>query len=400
MYKGGNILKNWLIDLPSLKKFIANPISSFLCLKQKTMHAPLKKNLHVFLIIVGLLLIIGFIFIYSASSVFALAHFQNPHYYVKKQLLGIVLSLSALCITALLPLNIIKRLSPIAFAGSLILMILTLFSPLGIRIHGSARWLNLGFMAIQPGELLRMSALLFSCYILSKKQQIWKLKTYIPLMCIIGIASILLLQQPDFGTAVTIAGTIVVLLYIIGLPLKHLLLLISGSIPLGLLLIVYKPYRFKRILTFLNPWSDPQGSGFQIIQSLIAIGSGHWLGSGISHSKQKFFYLPMQHTDFIFSIIAEETGFLGASLLILLYIAFLYYGLKIVIKLTDPFSYMCTLSFVLLISLQALINIGVATGLLPTKGIGLPFVSYGTSALMVHCMMIGIIINCVRNSLK
>ena len=361
------------------------------------MQISLKKDLNLLLLIIILLMISGFIFIYSASSVFALAHHGNPHYYVKKQLIGIILALSALCFTALIPLKAIKKLSPLAFIGSLTLMILTLFSPLGIRIHGSTRWLNLGFMVIQPGELLRLSVVLFICSFLSKPNHRLKRNTYLFLLGLVALASTVLLLQPDFGTAVTIIATTILMLFVIGIPLKHLLGLLGGIFPIVCALILYKPYRFKRILTFLNPWSDPQGAGFQIIQSLIAIGSGHWLGTGISHSKQKFFYLPMQHTDFIFSIIAEETGFLGSMILIILYVGFLYYGLKIASQLTDTFSSLCTLSFVLLISIQALINIGVATGLLPTKGIGLPFVSYGNSALIVHCMMIGIIINCVRN---
>jgi len=179
--------------------------------------------------------------------------------------------------------------------------------------------------------------------------------------------------------------------------LKFLCATIIPVIPLTILLVFLKPYRLHRILTFLNPWEDRQGAGFQIIQSLIAIGSGKWLGVGIAQSKQKFFYLPMQHTDFIFSIIAEEVGFIGALFLILLYVLLFYTGFRIAWHIKDPFCQFTVLGFIILINLQAIINLCVTTGLLPTKGIGLPFVSYGNSSLMCMLAIVGIIINCAKN---
>jgi cell division protein FtsW len=181
--------------------------------------------------------------------------------------------------------------------------------------------------------------------------------------------------------------------------LRYILITLGLAIPVGFFLIIMQPYRLKRILTFLHPWNDPQGSGFQIIQSLIAIGSGSWTGAGISASKQKFFYLPMQHTDFIFSIIAEETGFIGSCIILLLFTTLLYLGIKIANQLTDTFSYIVVLGFVLLTSLQAFIAIAVATGVAPTKGIGLPFVSYGNTALSCNIAMIGLISNIVHHEL-
>src|SRR5690606_20698098 len=164
------------------------------------------------------------------------------------------------------------------------------------------------------------------------------------------------------------------------------------------ILILLRPYRLQRILTFLDPWQDPKGAGFQIIQSLIAIGSGNWLGTGIAHSRQKFFYLPMQHTDFIFSIIAEETGLVGSLFLIVLFIFFLYFGMRIAHQLNDNFNALCIIGFILLISLQAIMNMAVTTGLAPTKGVGLPFISYGNTSLVCYLFMIGVIINMVHNN--
>ena len=215
-----------------------------------------------------------------------------------------------------------------------------------------------------------MAFIAYVGYLLAKKQYRVSSLThgFIPLICVLGITAILLLKQPDFGQAVTLCTTGFLLFFLAHCQTKHLLFTLSSALPLVGFLIYMQPYRIKRILTFLDPWNDPQGAGFQIIQSLIAIGSGNITGVGIAQSKQKFFYLPMQHTDFIFSIIAEETGFIGASLLIILFILFLYTGLKIASTLRDPFAYYVTTGYVLLTSLQALINLFVATGLVPTKG--------------------------------
>ena len=223
-------------------------------------------------------------------------------------------------------------------------------------------------------------------------------RSYISFLCILGITSLILLKQPDFGLTVTLALTGFILLFIAHFKGKHLLITLGALLPVAIALILLKPYRLQRILTFLDPWSDPQGAGFQIIQSLIAIGSGGWFGLGISHSKQKFFYLPMQHTDFIFSIIAEETGFVGSLCIVSLYVLITYYGIRIAWYLTDPFARFTVLGFVIMTSLQALINLAVTTGLVPTKGIGLPFVSYGNTGLVCNLMMIGLIMNLVHEN--
>jgi cell division protein FtsW len=167
-------------------------------------------------------------------------------------------------------------------------------------------------------------------------------------------------------------------------------------LPIAVSLMLLKPYRLKRILVFLNPWDDPLGSGFQIIQSLIAVGSGSFWGLGVGNSRQKFFYLPMQHTDFIFSVIAEETGFLGTFTIISLYIVLLYFGLRIAWRIQNRFASLVIAGFSMVTSLQALINIAVTTGLVPTKGIGLPFISYGNTSLVCNLLMVGIVINLAR----
>lgn len=357
-------------------------------------------HLKIFLIIICALMVIGLLFIYSSSSVFALAHYGSASYFVKKQMIGIFLGSIALCVAALVPLELVRRASPLFFIGSLMLTCTTLIPSFGQRIHGSSRWIYIGGFSFQPSELLKISLILYIAYFLSKKElqlgQFWR--GYFPFLTILGITSMVLLRQPDFGMTVTLVATAFILFFIVHFKPKHALLTLAAGAPILGFLILFKPYRLKRIMTFLNPWQDPQGAGFQIIQSLIAIGSGNWFGIGVSHSKQKYFYLPMQHTDFIFSIIAEETGLMGSGLLILLYMLFLYFGMKIAWQLKDNYCIFLTLGFVILTSLQTIINLCVVTGLLPTKGIGLPFVSYGNSSLMCSLLMVGLIINCVRES--
>ena len=342
----------------------------------------------------------GLIFIYSSSSVYALERCGGAAYYVKRQLFGIALGLIGMSIGIVLPLSFIKKMSPLFFLGSLGLTLTTFFC--GITIHGAHRWLSIGGIAFQPSELLKISFLLYSSYFLAKRgtavTHFWR--SFIPYIAIIVLTSIVLLIQPDFGQAVVIGTTGLLVFFIAGCNPLHLGYIAGALLPVITALIAYKPYRLKRVITFLDPWSDPRGSGFQIIQSFIAIGSGSWYGLGIGNSKQKFFYLPMQHTDFIFSIIAEETGFLGSVFLVSIYMLLLLSGIKLALQLIDPFSYFLTLNFFFMISLQALINLCVAVGLVPTKGIGLPFVSYGMSSLFCCLCLLGVIINALLTQEK
>ena len=361
-----------------------------------------KTDLNIFLFTISALIIIGLVFIYSSSSVYALEKFGSPHYFVKKQFFGLILGLIGLTAAFLFPLHLIKKLTPYIFFVTLGLTSITLVKGLSQKIHGSSRWIKICGFGFQPSEMLKLALILYIAYFISKKGDTVRsfFNGYLPVMIILGAISLILLAQPDFGLTVTLVTTTFMMLFIATFRSSHLLLTLFAMVPTAVYLVILKPYRLKRILTFLNPWSDPQGSGFQIIQSLIAIGSGSFYGVGIANSKQKFFYLPMQHTDFIFSIIAEETGFMGSLLIITLFILFAYFGMKIALQLTDKFGTFVLLGFVILISLQAIINLSVATGLAPTKGIGLPFVSYGNTSLVCSLAMVGLIINIVYSSME
>jgi cell division protein FtsW len=359
-----------------------------------------RQDLRVFLAIVGLLTLIGLIFIYSSSSVFALEKFGAAHYFLKKQLIYFGLALVCFFVFAATSLEWWQRMSPYLFLGALFLTALTLVPGFGLRVHGSNRWLSFAGFSLQPSEFLKVFLFMYIGFFLEKKQYAITsfLHGYLPFLTVLGISFVVLLKQPDFGSVVTIFVTAIVIFFIANFKTIHMLVTLALTLPAGIFLIFSKSYRLNRILIFLNPWSDPQGQGFQIIQSLIAIGSGQLLGLGISNSKQKFFYLPMQHTDFIFPIIAEETGFVGSCIVIALYFLFLFYGLRLVLRFDRPFAFFTGLGFVVFITLQAVVNLMVTSGLLPTKGLGLPFISYGGTAIMSLLAMIGLMVNFARNS--
>lgn len=359
--------------------------------------ASLYSDLHVFLVIIATLLLIGCLFVYSSSSIYALEMFGTPFFFVKRQIIGIVVGLIALSIGYMIPLRAIKTSAPLLFLGSLGLVIMTLLPSFSRTIHGSSRWLCIKGFSFQPSELLKITLLFYIAYFLEKRSHkiSASLKYYLSFFFFILIMCVALLKQPDFGMTVTLLLTTIILFFCAHSQVKHIIITLIGLAISALFLILFRPYRLQRILTFLNPWQDPQGAGFQIIQSLIAIGSGNWLGTGIAHSQQKFFYLPMQHTDFIFSIIAEETGFIGCVFLIVLFVLLLYFGVRIAHQITNTFSSLVILGFVILMSLQTTMNMAVATGLAPTKGVGMPFISYGNSSLVCYLFMIGVMINMV-----
>jgi cell division protein FtsW len=363
---------------------------------------PLYADLRVFLIIIATLILIGCLFVYSASSVYALETFGTSLFFVKRQLYGLLVGLIALCVGRSIPMQLIKKTTIIFFILSLVLIGLTLLPSIARNIHGSSRWISFFKFSFQPSEIVKIALIFYLARFLEKKYLKRTISFFQRLIfCIlIGSMCFLLLKQPDFGMTITLMLTTILLFFVAHTSLKHIIATFFTLSIGSLFLILFRSYRLQRILTFLDPWQDPKGSGFQIIQSLIAIGSGNWFGTGIAHSRQKFFYLPMQHTDFIFSIIAEETGFIGSLFLIILFVLFLYFGLRIAHQVNDPFGSLTIIGFIILITLQAIMNMTVVTGLAPTKGVGLPFISYGNTSLVCYLFMIGIIINIVHENKK
>lgn len=361
----------------------------------------LKNDLSIFLLISATFIILGLIFVYSSSSYYALETLSKPHYFVKKQCFGILLGMIAAFFAYVLPINFFKESSFFVLVGTTALTALPLIGSLSHKMHGSHRWLNIKGFIFQPSELLKVALVMYLASLLSRKKimQHTTHQTALPLIIIMSIIGLILLKQPDFGCFATLFSTTLIMLFIANLPIKYFIATITLATPLTFILIYMQPYRWQRIITYLNPWSDPQGTGFQIIQSLIAIGSGGLYGTGIAQSQQKFFYLPMQHTDFIFAIMAEEIGFIGSFFFITLCILFLAYGLQLSWNMGNSFSMLLIQAIVILISLQFIINLLVSTGLAPTKGIGLPFISYGNTSLVCNMFMIGLVANAVKSEL-
>lgn len=344
---------------------------------------------------------IGLVFIFSSSSVYAAQKIGNPYYYLQKQIVFLIVGIAVAFFCALIPLKLLKAATPYLFVLSLCGLVLTFVPLLQLKVHGSMRWLSAFGFSVQPGEFVKVFLFLYCGLLLERRSSLrssfWR--GYIPFLSLVGVVVLLFLKQPDFGMAFTIFITALIVLFVAGTPFLYIAGTCGAALPICVIIISFASYRLNRILIFLNPWSDPQGKGYQIIQSLIAIGSGGVWGLGISCSRQKFFYLPMQHTDFIFSIIAEETGYVGAAFLIILYMFFLYSGMNFALSLNSSFCFLASIGFIMLLSLQALINIMVVSGLIPTKGLGLPFVSYGGSALICSWCMIGLMANFARNQI-
>jgi len=293
------------------------------------------------------------------------------------------------------------KLKPIAqpfLLISILLLILVLIPEIGKEVAGARRWFRFKFLSFQPSELVNLAVIIYIADFISRKGNLVKtfLKGFLPPMCFLGLCVILILMQPDLGTAVALGFVALLMLFVAGVRPAYISSLILCSLPVLYILIFSVPYRRARIMAFINPWLDPKGTGFQIIQSQVALGSGGIFGVGLGHSKQKLFYLPAAHTDFIFSIIGEELGLLGTIGVIILFIIFIQQGIKIIKNAPDKFGYFLALGLVLMIVFRAIINIGVSCGILPTKGLPLPFISYGGSSFIFDMVSIGILVNIAR----
>lgn len=351
------------------------------------------------LFLIFFLSLLGLIFIFAASNVWALELSYSSYHYIIKQFYGLLLGIICACIASRFSSAFMRKLAPLLFLVNLLLVCATLIPSFSIPIHGSRRWLNLGFLSFQPSEFLKMASLLYCAHLLTKHQHtIRTFSFFMSYSSILISAAAILLLQPDFGQALTLLIMCALMYFIAGGNLHYLYISGLSALPLVSLLIYMKAYRLKRILTFINPWAEPEGSGFQIIQSLVAIGSGCLTGSGLGQSKQKFFYLPMIHTDFIFSIIAEEIGFIGSLALLVLYFLCIMGGFKIALLIEDLYTRLVVIGYFSLIGLEMCINIGVATALLPTKGLSLPFISYGKSSLITHIGMLGVLYALIKET--
>ncbi|MCA9398420.1 MAG: putative lipid II flippase FtsW, partial [Candidatus Omnitrophica bacterium] len=263
---------------------------------------------------------------------------------------------------------------------------------------GARRWFKIGPFSFQPSELAKITMIIYVADFLARKQgKVHSfIESFVPLMMILGVFCLLIVKQPDLGSSVLIASIVFIMMFIAGTRISHLGSIFLLTLPALYFLVVRVPYRWRRIVAFIDPWQDPQGVGFQLSQSQIALGSGGMYGVGLGKSMQKLFYLPAAHTDFILSIIGEELGLLGTLAVVLLFIGLIFQGARIIKRVQDPFGYFLSIGIVSMIGLQAVVNIGVSIGAFPTKGLPLPFISYGGSALMFNMIAIGLLLNISR----
>ncbi|PKM80645.1 MAG: stage V sporulation protein E [Firmicutes bacterium HGW-Firmicutes-14] len=360
---------------------------------------PRKKSPDILLFTAIIMLLgLGVIMVYSASQVTAFERLDDTFYYLKKQMVWALLGLTAMVSVMKIDYWRYKKLAVPFLVIAFLLLITVLLPGIGTSVKGAQRWLAVGPMRIQPSEVIKLSLVVFMAYGLSRYRD--RLRSFVtgllPFLLILAVACILILLQPDLGTAVSVAGTVYIMLFAAGARGKHLLYLAFAGIAAVALAIILEPYRMSRFMAFLDPWADPRGTGFHIIQSLYALGSGGLFGLGLGQSHQKFFYLPEQHTDFIFAVLGEELGFFGGSLVILLFLVFIWRGFKIALSTGDPFASLLAVGITSMIALQAIINIGVVTGSLPVTGIPLPFISFGGSSLVFTLTGIGVLLNISR----
>ena len=338
---------------------------------------------------------IGVAMVFSASSVIAVRNYQDGFFFFKKQSVFAIIGLISMLICSNIPYQLFKRLTYLILLFSIVLLLAVKFSGFSHSAGGATRWLRFGLLTIQPAEFARFAMILYLAYSLAKKSDDIRdfLIGFLPHILILAIFTALFLAQPDFGSVVILAVIAWIMMFVAGVRLLHLIAPIAFMLPAAYFLITTSTYRMKRITSFLNPWDYPTTEGYQIIQSMLAFGTGGILGKGIGQGYQKLFYLPEPHTDFIYSVIGEECGLWGTLAIIILFLFILIRGASIAINCKDRFGTLLATGITASISLQAIVNMGVALGLLPTKGLVLPFLSYGGSSLVMSMAGIGILIN-------
>lgn len=341
----------------------------------------------------------GIVMIYSASYVWAEYKFNDPFKFVKHQGLFFIIGIILMVFVSKIPYKVYFEKANIILISSLILLILVIIPGIGTVRNGSRSWFGIGSFGIQPSEFAKLSLIIFTSKYLTKNEKNLKYikKGVLPILGIVMLVFGLIMLQPDFGTGMIILVSIIGLLFVSGVNFKFFLRLgLIGVIGI-VILIAIAPYRLERILSFLNPWSDPLGSGFQIIQSLYAIGPGGLFGQGFMNSRQKHFYLPEPQTDFIFSIISEEFGFLGILIVATLFLIIIIRGFKIAQNSENKFAKYLAFGITFGLAFQALLNLMVVVGLIPVTGVTLPFLSYGGSSLLITLVSMGVLLNISRH---
>ncbi|MBI4066820.1 putative lipid II flippase FtsW [Candidatus Gottesmanbacteria bacterium] len=343
-------------------------------------------------ILCAVLGIFGLLMIYESSNVSAFRDFGDKYHFVKDQLTWGILGTLGFIFASLFDYHKYYKLALPALLGTVLLLILVFVPGVGIHALGANRWIGLGLFSIQPAEIAKLSLVIYLSAWLSYKEK----GRFLPFILLVGLFAGLVILEPDLGTSIIIVSVSLILYFTSGAPLLHFLLLLPGGVIGTVLLAITSPYRLKRLTTFLNPSIDPLGASYHIRQVLIALGSGGWFGLGLGASRQKYEFLPEATTDSIFAIIGEEFGFIGAVILISLFVLLLYRIFKIAKSAPDKFGFLLAAGILGIIGMQIIVNLGAMTALLPLTGVPLPFISYGGSNLIITLVSCGILLNISR----
>jgi cell division protein FtsW len=341
-----------------------------------------------------LLVFLSIVMVYSASALLALERFGQPYLFVTRQVLWAALGLGVLGLAMRLDYRSYRS-EPFIW-GLLGLVGLMLAAVLfSAPVNGTRRWFGIGGLGVQPSELAKLACVLFTAMMLERRRHRINEVSYSlpPIGVVAGVLVVLILLQPDFGTSMSLLAIVAVMVFAAGLHYKYILGAAVLALPTIYVVLVSEPYRVRRLTAFLNPWADPRGDGFQIIQSLIAVGTGGVFGKGLMEGVQKLFYLPEPHTDFIFAVISEELGLVGATGVLLCFAVIAWRGLRIATRAEDAFGSFVALGLTVMIAVQAFVNMSVVLAILPTKGLPLPLVSAGGSSMLVNLVGVGVLLN-------
>jgi cell division protein FtsW len=339
------------------------------------------------------------VMVYSASAIVALERYQQPYLFVTRQMMWAAVGIAVLSIVMRVDYRTYRndRLVWVLVGAVTLMLVAVLFSR---PINGTRRWFGVGGFGIQPSELAKLAAIMFTALILERRRhRINELQySLLPIGLIVGGLVGLILLEPDFGTAVSLLAVIGVMVFAAGISYRYLAGAALLALPALYVILMQADYRRRRLLSFMDPWADPLGDGFQIIQSLIAVGTGGVFGKGLMSGVQKLFYLPEPHTDFIFAVISEETGLIGATMVVLCFSVIAWRGMRTALRAPDGFGAYLALGITMMLVLQAFVNISVVLGLMPTKGIPLPLVSNGGSSMLINLLGVGVLLNISQHS--
>lgn len=354
------------------------------------------------LVLVIFLCLFGILMVYSASFYYAERTYNNKFFFLIKQMWGVVFGIIFMFFLSKIDHKKLKKLSLTLLIISYILLILVFIKGIGVENYGAKRWIKLPGFTIQPSEIAKFAFVLFCAnYLSNKEKNIKDFKTLLPVLLAGALMCLLIILEPNMSITMCVGIVMITLLFIGGMSLKHFLFLLVPILILVPLLIIIEPYRLKRLLAFIDPFASPKGEGYQLLQSFYSIAGGGLFGVGLFNSRQKFLFLPFAESDFIFSVIAEEFGLVGSIILLLIYFVIIFSGIKIAIKAKNRFSMLLASGITSVICIQTLLNVLVVTGLIPPTGLPLPFISSGSTSIVVFMSAVGVLLNIDRqNSLE